>query len=47
MEGISGKLRHRKRPSIQALQTFDAFPKVPQDYQETSASGGTGMNNNT
>jgi len=37
-----GTLRNRKK-TIKAITELDAFPKVPENYQETSASGGSGM----
>lgn len=40
MEAISDGLRQRKGV-VKALEKFDAFPKVPESYQETTTSGGT------
>jgi len=34
-------LRNRKKTVISAVTELDAFPKVPESYVETSASGGT------
>lgn len=36
-----GALRNRKK-TMKAFTELDAFPKVPENYQETSASGGSG-----
>ena len=44
MERVTETLRNRKS-AAKVIKELDAFPKVPQDYQETSASGGTGMYN--
>ena len=41
MHRVSDTLRNRKAAS-KVIKELDAFPKIPQDYQETSASGGTG-----
>eukprot|EP00795_Rhopilema_esculentum_P011454 gene11454-21661_t len=40
MERVTETLRNR-RSAAKVIKELDAFPKVPQDYQETSASGGT------
>ena len=37
----AGQLRNRKQ-TLKALKELDAFPKVPENYQKTSASGGSG-----
>jgi len=34
--------RLSKRKALSLVKELDAFPKVPQSYVETSASGGTG-----
>ena len=36
-----GELRHRKQ-ALKSIKELDAFPKVPDNYQEKSASGGSG-----
>ena len=41
MHRVTDTLRNRKAAS-KVIKELDAFPKIPQDYQETSASGGTG-----
>jgi len=38
--GSAGGLRQRKTV-LKSFEKFDAFPKVPESYQETSTSGGT------
>jgi len=40
MEAVSDGVRKR-RSAAKIFKEFDAFPKVAQDYQETSTSGGT------
>ena len=40
METLSSGLRQRKTV-LKTIKEFDAFPKVPDTYQETSTSGGT------
>lgn len=40
MEAVSDGLRNR-RSAAKIFKEFDAFPKVEEDYQETSTSGGT------
>ena len=35
-------LRNRKQ-ALKLVQELDAFPKVPESYQETTATGGGGM----
>jgi hypothetical protein len=35
-------LRNRKQ-ALKIVQELDAFPKVPESYQETTATGGGGM----
>jgi len=40
MHRVTDTLRNRKAAS-KVIKELDAFPKIPQDYQETSASGGT------
>ena len=37
----AGAARNRKQ-TLKVLKELDAFPKVPENYQETSASGGSG-----
>ena len=34
-------VRNRKQ-TLKVLKELDAFPKVPENYQQTSASGGSG-----
>ena len=41
IDRVSDTLRNRK-VAAKVIKELDAFPKVPEDYQETSASGGTG-----
>ena len=41
MERVNETLRNRKS-AAKVIRELDAFPKVAKDYQETSASGGTG-----
>ena len=36
-----GAIKNRKH-TLKVLKELDAFPKVPENYQETSASGGSG-----
>lgn len=36
-----GAIKNRKQ-TLKVLKELDAFPKVPENYQETSASGGSG-----
>jgi len=36
-----GTVRNRKQ-TLKVLKELDAFPKVPENYQQTSASGGSG-----
>lgn len=40
MRQLGGELRQRKH--LKVIQELDAFPKVPESYQKTTASGGTG-----
>ena len=40
---MGSELRQRKH--LKVIQELDAFPKVPESYQETTASGGTGLYN--
>lgn len=40
MEAVSDGIRKR-RSAVKIFKEFDAFPKVAEDYQETSTSGGT------
>ena len=35
-------VRHRKH-ALHMVQELDAFPKVPESYQETTATGGGSM----
>jgi hypothetical protein len=41
MRRLGSELRQRKH--LKVIQDLDAFPKVPESYQETTASGGTGF----
>jgi hypothetical protein len=36
-----GNLRNRKK-TLKAFTELDAFPKVPENYQQTTATGGSG-----
>ena len=36
-----GAVRNRKQ-TLKVLKELDAFPKVPENYQQTTASGGSG-----
>ena len=41
------KMRRRninRKEALKVVKELDAFPKVPESYQETSISGGGGMN---
>ena len=40
MRRLGSELRQRKH--LKVIQDLDAFPKVPESYQKTTASGGTG-----
>jgi hypothetical protein len=40
MRRLGSELRQRKH--LKVIQELDAFPKVPESYQKTTASGGTG-----
>ena len=40
MRRLGSELRQRKH--LKVIQELDAFPKVPESYQESTASGGTG-----
>ena len=41
MRRLGSELRQRKH--LKVIQELDAFPKVPESYQKTTASGGTGQ----
>ena len=43
MRRLGSELRQRKH--LKVIQELDAFPKVPESYQKTTASGGTGCYN--
>ena len=36
-----GAVRNRKQ-TLKVLKELDAFPKVPENYQQTTVSGGSG-----
>jgi hypothetical protein len=37
-------LRQRKKPFLKVVRDLDAFTKVPEEYTQTTGSGGTGEN---
>ncbi len=41
MLSSTDSLRKRKG-AVKVIQELDAFPKIPDSYKETTASGGTG-----
>ncbi|EDO26478.1 predicted protein [Nematostella vectensis] len=40
MDEAFGNLRRRKQ-TLKVIKEFDAFPKIPENYQQTTASGGS------